>query len=212
MSYRLAITIAGAVSLGSFEGGVLFEVVDALGQHNQAASPDQRIYIDVLTGASAGGMTAAIAAQNLLYTAPAFADPYNNPFYNAWVAGVDINGLLPLQKNEKANQSVLSSDFVRGLSTKLLLGRYANSSVATAVAHPAVNPNGTIRLGLALSNLDGIDYQRPVLSGGTFNYTRFEDQILFPLGPTTDTRADWTPISDAAVACGAFPLLFVPAT
>lgn len=80
MSYRLAITIAGAVSLGSFEGGVLYEVVDALGQHNQASSPDQQIHIDVFTGASAGGMTAAIASQNLLYSAPAFADPYNNPF------------------------------------------------------------------------------------------------------------------------------------
>lgn len=210
MSYRLAITIAGAVSLGSFEGGVLFEIVDALGQHNRAASPDQRIYIDVLTGASAGGMTAAIAAQNLLYAAPAFADPYNNPFYNAWVAGVDINGLLPLQKDEKANQSVLSSNFVRGLSTKLLLGRYSNPPIAAAVPHPGVNPNGTIRLGLALSNLDGLDYERPLLSGGTFNYTRFQDQILFSLGAATDTLAGWTPISEAAVACGAFPFAFRP--
>lgn len=210
MSYRLAVTIAGAVSLGSFEGGVLFEVVDALGQHNQATSPDQRIYIDVLTGASAGGMTAAIAAQNLLYTAPAFADPYNNPFYNAWVAGVDINGLLPLGNNEQANQSVLSSDFVRGLSKKLLLGRYASQPVPPAAPHPAVGPNGTIRVGLALSNLDGVDFQRPILSGGTFNYTRFQDQILFSVGSTTDTLAAWTPVSEAAVACGAFPFAFRP--
>lgn len=210
MSYRIAITIAGAVSLGSFEGGVLFEVVDALGQHNSASPPDQRIYIDVLTGASAGGMTAAITAQNLLYSATALADPYNNPFYDAWVAGVDINGLLPLQKNEAANQSVLSSNFVSGLSQKLLLGRYASSPVPAAVPHPAVNGGGGIRLGLALSNLDGVDYQRPVMSGGSFNYTKFQDQILFALGPATDTAADWTPVSKAAVACGAFPFAFRP--
>jgi hypothetical protein len=66
MSYRLAITVAAAVSLGTFEAGVLFEVLDALGQHNQASPPDVRIYIDVLTVASAGGMTAAIAAQKML--------------------------------------------------------------------------------------------------------------------------------------------------
>lgn len=210
MPYRLAITIAGAVSLGSFEGGVLFEVVDALGQHNTASTPDQRIYIDVLTGASAGGMTAAITAQNLLYSGPALADPYNNPFYDAWVAGVDINGLLPLQKSELANQSVLSSNFVSGLSQKLLMGRYAGSTVPSAVPHPTVNGGGGIRLGLALSNLDGVDYQRPIMTGGSFNYTKFQDQILFDLGATTDNGAAWTPVSKAAVACGAFPFAFRP--
>ena len=65
MSKKLAITISGAVSLGSYEAGVLYEVITAIGQHNQDphTSEDERIYIDVLTGASAGGMTAAIAAQ-----------------------------------------------------------------------------------------------------------------------------------------------------
>src|SRR5450631_2401846 len=100
MSYRLAVTIAGAVSLGSFEAGVLFEVLDALAQHNQASLPAARIYLDVLTGASAGGMTAAITAQTMLYSWPAASDPYDNAFYNAWVAGVDIHGLLPLAANE----------------------------------------------------------------------------------------------------------------
>lgn len=32
---RLAITIAGAVSLGSYEAGVLWEVLEAVRQHNQ---------------------------------------------------------------------------------------------------------------------------------------------------------------------------------
>ena len=34
MPKRLAITIAGAVSLGSYEAGVLYEVLDAIHQHN----------------------------------------------------------------------------------------------------------------------------------------------------------------------------------
>lgn len=123
---------------------------------------------------------------------------------------MDINGLLPLGKNEAANKSVLSADFVRGLSKKLLLGRYASQPVPAAAPHPAVGPNGAIRLGLALSNLDGLDFQRPILSAGSFNYTRFQDQILFNLGAATDTQAAWTPISEAAVACGAFPFAFRP--
>jgi hypothetical protein len=38
MPKRLAITISGAVSLGSYEAGVLYEVVNAIGQHN--SQPD----------------------------------------------------------------------------------------------------------------------------------------------------------------------------
>jgi hypothetical protein len=34
MSKKLAIAISGAVSLGSYEAGVLYEVVDAISQHN----------------------------------------------------------------------------------------------------------------------------------------------------------------------------------
>ena len=69
MSKKLAITISGAVSLGSYEAGVLYEVLDAVCQHNNdpATIADDRIVIDVLTGASAGGMTAIVLAQKLLY-------------------------------------------------------------------------------------------------------------------------------------------------
>ena len=211
MAFRLAVTIAGAVSLGSFEAGVLFELLDALGQHNQAAPADKHIYIDVLTGASAGGMTAAITAHNVLYTASLLASSYDNPFYNAWVAGVDINGLLPLGPQESADQSVLSSDFVKSLAQKFLLGRYDQVPPPPPLVHPAVSPaTGTIQLGLALSNLKGVDYARPILSGGTFNYTLFQDQITLALSAATDTAADWAPVKDAAVVCGAFPFAFRP--
>ncbi len=37
MPKRLAITIAGAVSLGSYEAGVLYEVLKALSDHNTEA-------------------------------------------------------------------------------------------------------------------------------------------------------------------------------
>jgi hypothetical protein len=211
MSHRLAITIAGAVSLGSFEAGVLFEVLDALGQHNQAAPDGDRIYIDVLTGASAGGMTAAITAQNLLYNSEALEKPYDNPFYNAWVAGVDIQGLLPLGASEPPDRSVLSSDFVHRIADRFLLSRYQQPQVPPASPHPAVNPQaGPIRLGLALSNLNGVDFARKLLSGGTFNYTLFQDQITFSLGATTDAASFWEPVQKSTRACGAFPFAFRP--
>lgn len=48
---------------------MLFETLTALRQHNTTPgrTDDEKIEIDVITGASAGCMTAAIAAQKLLY-------------------------------------------------------------------------------------------------------------------------------------------------
>ena len=46
MTYRLAIAISGAVSLGSYEAGVMFEIIRAIGMHNQnVLNPDQQIKI-----------------------------------------------------------------------------------------------------------------------------------------------------------------------
>src|SRR5271170_2137208 len=99
----LAITIAGAVSLGAYEAGATYEILDAIRQHNE--DPDTVktggfIRIDVLTGASAGGMTAAILAQKLLYQKATFvgqdgkSSPYDNPLYNTWVKTISLAGLL----------------------------------------------------------------------------------------------------------------------
>jgi hypothetical protein len=42
MAKRLAITIAGAVSLGSYEAGVLYELLRAIRTYNEAAPPTIR--------------------------------------------------------------------------------------------------------------------------------------------------------------------------
>jgi hypothetical protein len=162
---KLAITIAGAVSLGNYESGVVFEVLDALAQHNQWAtennSPGERIEIDVLTGASAGGMTVAMIAQRLLFDGPAMSHPYNNPLYNAWVMGVDIVGLLARGADEPVTHSVLSSDAVSKISEIYLMGRYPKlpqppPPPPVPLPHPALPSDGRLQLGLALSNLTGV--------------------------------------------------------
>ena len=70
MPTRVAITIAGAVSLGSYEAGVIYELLEAFRTQNIEAAPAARIYVDVITGASAGGMTAAMLAQRLMFDGP----------------------------------------------------------------------------------------------------------------------------------------------
>jgi predicted acylesterase/phospholipase RssA len=215
MAKKLAITIAGAVSLGCYEAGVAFEILDAIAQHNQWAGandqPDERIEIDVLTGASAGGMTSAMIAQRLLYDGPAMSQPYSNPLFNAWVSSVDIVGLLARGAKEDVTHSVLSSDFVIGISDFFLLGRYKNQPQPPPPPqpHPALPSDHKLQLGLALSNLNGVDYDRSTLSGNQFIYTRHEDQLVRALDQTLDDHEQtWETIRAAAVACGAFPVAF----
>ncbi len=215
MSKQLAITISGAVSLGSYESGVVYEVLDALAQHNRWAEenklPDEHIEIDVLTGASAGGMTVAMVAQRLLYDGAAMEHAYDNALYNAWVLDVDILGLLSQGPDEDRAHSVLSSDLVIRIANKYLLGRYTGQPQLPGPAqpHPALATGRTLQLGLALSNLNGIDYSRDTLSGGQFIYTRHEDQFVRGIAQAADDRPEvWETIRSMAVACGAFPVAF----
>jgi Patatin-like phospholipase len=215
MAKKLAITIAGAVSLGSYESGVAFEILDAIAQHNEWADknnqPGERFEIDVLTGASAGGMTSAMIAQRLLYDGPSMSEPYGNPLFNAWVSSVDITGLLARGPREDITHSVLSSNFVIGISNTYLMGRYENLTQPPPPAQPhsALPSDRKLQLGLALSNLNGVDYDRSTLSGNSFIYTRHEDQFVRSLDQALDDRGPaWETIRAAAVSCGAFPVAF----
>ncbi len=201
--------------MGSYESGVVYEVLDALAQHNRWADenslPDERIEIDVLTGASAGGMTAAMIAQRLLYDGLSMSQAYNNPLYNAWVGDVDITGLLSRDPDEDMTHSVLSSDLVIRISDTYLTGRYTTQPQPPPPPqpHPALSSGRMLHLGLALSNLNGVDYCRPTLSGGEFIYTRHEDQFVREIDQLQDDNFQvWDRIRAMAVACGAFPIAF----
>jgi len=220
----LAITIAGAVSLGSYEAGATYEILDAIRQHNEhpdTLSKGDFIRIDVLTGASAGGMTAAIVAQKLLYSKDLFVDengkssPYDNPLYNTWVKGIDIVPLLntediPIDKGgDPATLSLLSSNLIATISKNTLAQQGADGKiVSNGGVHNAVDLDRGIRLGLALTNINGVNYGYTMFGGDEFQYTDFSDQMLRCFSPKDDSFEPWQEISEAAVACGAFPFAF----
>jgi len=214
MPKRLAITIAGAVSLGSYEAGVLYEVLDAIHQHNCVpGTPDEeRIEIDVLTGASAGAMTAAIVAQKMLYAADEFRDPYDNPLYNVWVKQINLMELLNTTnggspESESPLRSIFSSNMVERIAAGSLTARYASGEVPPRVTHMAAAKS--ISLGMTLTNLNGVDYGYDMQPNGKYIYTQHEDQLtrVVSVGGT-DHREIWEEIRDASVASGAYPLAF----
>jgi predicted acylesterase/phospholipase RssA len=222
MAKRLAITIAGAVSLGAYEAGVLYEIVEALRQHNEHPDTKQngeQIYIDVLTGASAGGMTAVIAAQKLLYEGKSLEPVESNPFFDSWVADISLDRLLDLSRDEiehKTGHSIFSSDLVETLGNRYLLQRYAKVPTPARQRHPAAAEK--IFLGLALSNLNGVSYSREIRTGmeekgkgsSIFSYGRFQDEKVgvFAADGSEDSLEGWKQWKEAAVACGAFPFAF----
>jgi hypothetical protein len=209
MQKRLAVTIAGAVSLGSYEAGVLYEVIDAITQHNSdpRTALDNQIVVDVLTGASAGGMTAIILAHKLMFCAPEFRGPYDNPLYNTWVSRITLAGLQDPARDEPALHSVFSSDLIEAISREAITDRYKPHPHPPAVKHPIVPPS--LGVGVAITNLNGVAYGYPIEPAGQFVYLDYVDQltrqVLFDL---TDTSEFWEPLRQAAVACGAFPIAF----
>ncbi len=209
MPKRLAITIAGAVSLGSYEAGVLWEVLDAIRQHNGDPLTDdsQKIVLDVLTGASAGGMTAIILAQKLLYGADEFRGAYDNPLYNTWVKRISLAGLQDTGDDEPALHSLFSSNLIDAISREALCTRYGGAAPAAAHRHAAVRDE--LRVGVALTNLNGVSYGYTVTPSGKFAYTDHADQLTrHVVGASADNQEFWEPLRQAAVACGAFPIAF----
>jgi hypothetical protein len=216
MTSKVAIAISGAVSLGSYEAGVVYELLDAIGQHNRnnADRPERQVLVDVLTGASAGGMTAAMLAQKLLYSSDSLATPYGNDLYRAWVEQVDIRGLLSNDYDDNPGQSLLSSNFVGTVADQMLLARY-RASHRPVSHHPAAAPS--LQLALAMSNLNGVDYAVSAFKNasldaetGYFVQTRFEDSFTRKVDLSSDNPGFWNQVKQAARACGAFPTAFAP--
>lgn len=179
MSRKLAIAISGAVSLGSFEAGVMYEVLEAIAKYNNPVDPKNkpdeanRIEIDVITGASAGGMTAGILAQKLLCDGTSLRGAYTNPLYESWVQEVDIGKLLD-KPREEYKFSLLSSRVVESIGKK-----YIEDRPLIKESHPSVASE--IHVGIAMSNLNGWDYivrPRNVQGDGKFTYTRYKDRFV----------------------------------
>jgi len=232
MAKNLSVVISGAVSLGSYEAGVMYEVLEAIARHNEREEDEQnQIKIDKITGASAGGMTASILAQSLLYDNSSLRQPYENKLYKAWVEMIDI---IPLLKNDKDNQkrSLLNVDIIETIAETLLVDdetlRQRNQAGELHL-HPAAA--NRLRIGIAMSNLNGYKYEIPTSGGPPFGYTRFKDQLmceverkpdgtwsLEELALCQDTpnslrwqkagAIDWGLLRKAGVSSGAFPLAF----
>src|SRR5260221_1857653 len=190
---KLALTLSGAASLGSFEAGVLTELLYGLDYWSAHGGPQYGI--DVLTGASAGAMTSALVAP-ALYNYPARAN-----LYRAWVEDIDIRLLV----RQPPVDAILSRGVIEEIANKYL-------GAPAGPAKPSSMAPKTLRMYFALSNMYGMPYALAFRRGGQaaqFETEFFSDGESSTITDHTDA-AIWQAIRQSAIASGNFPIAFAP--
>ena len=233
-TFHLGINMAGAVSAGAYTAGVLDFLMEALEQWYAAKSsanpavPLHDISIDVFSGASAGGMCAAIASVMVQGTFDHIRNPADpnlrgtsNVFYESWVNKIDIEPLL--QDNDLATgQPVIS------FLDSSIIDEIADYAIAPGAATARPYISKSLTLFLTLTNVRGTPFSLNGTATGSAeeDIAYYADQLQFetvhgddtplsplakalPIGASAQAGA-WPLLKEAAKATGAFPLFLAP--
>lgn len=226
--------MAGAISAGAYTAGVLDFLTEALDVWQQAKRsggpvPLHEVSIEVLSGASAGGMCAAIASLMLHEDFEHIHDTSKtgttNRLYESWVNRIDIKELL--QSDDLRNRTEITS----------LLDSNIINEIAAFALTPGPEPpksrayvSPDLILYLSLTNLRGTPYSLNGEAPGSVEETTFfyGDRIRFQvqsacaaatvlpnthvLDVTNRDGGGWGTLQTAAMATGAIPVFLAPRT
>lgn len=240
MPFRIALNMAGAVSAGAYTAGVLDFLVEALDAWYDARAEQLRLHgediqtwtipahdvrLEALTGASAGGMCAAISSVALKeefghvrQTNPPADTPLNR-LYQSWVRTIDILPLLgsvDLPDGQGPVKSILDSTPIENIADTAL----TTDSKRFKPREWLADKLGII---LTLSDLRGIPYSVDQANNGSFEerIDYHADRIEFslasndavsnnttiPLNYATSGDPNWDTLRTSAMATGAFPIM-----
>jgi predicted acylesterase/phospholipase RssA len=197
---RLALIMGGGVSLGTYTAGALTELYHALGEVNRSGAAQVRV--EVLVGASAGSMTAALFAKALICDAP----EVTVLMHDSWVNDIDISKLAPPDTTVFDPLSLLLSKVIDDIG--------ATSLVPPSPTAPWSYATDTIHLGFTGTNLGGIPLAMSYRDrAGEMVFDDHADAFIYTLNKTDQPAAvaqNWDLIRRAAIASGSFPLAFPP--
>jgi hypothetical protein len=232
-SFKIGINMAGAISAGAYTAGVLDFMTEALDEWYAAkargeAVPRHDVTIEVFSGASAGGMCAAISSvmlqEDFEHIHDATRVGTTNRFYESWVNRIDITELLKTQDMDRgeAVHSLLDSTIIQNIASYAL-----TPDAPRGVPRAYVSPKLT--LFLSLTNLRGVPYSLNSVAPGSLEESTFfyGDRIRFEVSGTssgslpvgavrylnhsrTGAEGGWDVLQSAAMATGAFPLFLAP--
>jgi predicted acylesterase/phospholipase RssA len=231
-SFKIGINMAGAISAGAYTAGVLDFLTEALDEWYAAkkrgeAVPMHDVSIEVFSGASAGGMCAAISSvmlyQDFQHIHNVNQRDTNNIFYESWVNTIDIVPLLEtgdLSKRAPVD-SLLNSNIIDDIANNVL-----NPAKSAPVLRPYVS--STLTLFLSLTNLRGVPYSLNGEAPGSIEETTFfygdrirfqtvnsstapvESAVAHALDLSDGNAPGWQLLKTAAMATGAFPVFLKP--
>ncbi|HEX4231854.1 MAG TPA: patatin-like phospholipase family protein [Bryobacteraceae bacterium] len=228
---KLGINMAGAASAGAYTAGVLDFLIQALDEWYAAKAagedvPRHDVSIEVISGASAGGMCAAIAGTQIQESFDHITDTSqigsNNRFYESWVNKIDIRELLKTSDlgSGKSVVSLLDSDIIEQI---------ASYALAPEKLQPRSYVSSHLTIFLTLTNIRGVPYLLSSdQSGSVEEYTAwYGDRLRFevvqpgqaPVGPNAKPlpagrpgEGAWPLLQQAAMATGAVPVILAPRT
>lgn len=205
--FNIGLSLAGAVSGGSYSAGVFDFLMEALSEWQKAKDagqvvPMHDVFISALSGTSAGGITAAMGLASLAGGIRPTEAPSVNPacsqrirrvlpeLYDIWVKKVrlfDITGETGKSVNPDSIPSLLdTSDIKTGCAPASLL----NSDVLTRIARNAlssIQASGQklpffcdpTHLFLTHTNLDGVPYPIEFATGEAYTMMLHEGRSHF---------------------------------
>jgi hypothetical protein len=235
-TFEVGLVCAGAISGGAYQAGVLDFLLQALEEWYKAKDdpsidqnlvPPHEVSIKVITGASAGGMSAAIftsmTGDNPCHISDwLYPVPSGNRLYDAWVGIIDIAQLCGIDD--------LDSDKLAPVTSLL------NSSIIDVIASAAISkPYGPrrpryfsdpLQVGLSIANMGGVPYVIKMVTStnppGTngLNIRIHADYREFYLTTSGKNGSGvilepniangWEVLKETAKATGAFPIGLAP--
>ena len=196
-SVGLVLVLSGGASLGTYVAGAVTEILQALER-----SPRTAARLRVITGSSAGALTAGRAARALVI------NPSVLPWLErAWVDALDARVLLDADRPDRS--ALLDAREVDTLTRALIT---ADPAADDRRSRAAGDP---LRVGFSLSNLYGIPYE---LRYGFLNAPErrygcrvHRDWIEFALGRDTGPSDPvWERVRQAGLASASVPFAFPP--
>jgi predicted acylesterase/phospholipase RssA len=189
---RIALTIPGAISLGAFEGGVLAALIAAVQRIN--SEDRDAVRIDAIAGASAGSITAVLAARTILEG----LDPVD-VMSRAWVEIPTLDDM-----RTRGFDAPLSLEEIRSRTVELL----------SLDGDPEIAQPSPITLNLALGCLRGFQYRIGRLGGPPLPATTYLDWGEVTLKSGMPPVAYELPVDASVVqfaaASGATAVAFAP--
>ena len=211
--FNLTLNSSGGIALGAFMAGVFFEIIKEALEENSLA-------IDIITGASAGAMTGAIASYYLLQdrnlAKKAFVKPEGNAFYEAWVVEADMENIdsiavMPIEEWEIIYKGKNRDPF------SLLSGK-AIENIADLIKNlpdKVSKISNRLALLVTVTNLQGILVQNEHSEkDDSKSVTNAEVRKFFFIPDSEKNKQDfkskWEKLVDSSRASGAFPIAFPP--